>query len=640
MCGIAGIITSREPKDYSNWSNSTLRSLQHRGPDDSGWLTIGRNNHIERGRHRMLASESCVYLLHRRLSIIDLSDGGWQPMSAFSDLIHIVFNGEIYNYLELKFELIELGYTFSSDSDTEVLLCAYHRWNVDCVKHFVGMFSFVIVDLRTNVIFGARDHFGIKPFYYTKNGNNEFIFSSEVSPLLQFSSKKIRAKGAFSYLRYGITDNSFGTLFDDIFQLEAGCFFVFSLKNVGDIVQHRYWSLDISNQSDLSFQSAVDKTRELFFENMKLHLRSDVPIGFALSGGMDSSAIVAAARKILPEIELHTFSYDAVDVNLSEKKWFDLVSSEMNTHQHLIRVSTAEMLIDLPQLIRIHGEPFSSTSMYAQFRIFQEAKRAGVTVMLDGQGGDELLGGYTSYYGARIASMIKNFDVNGIVSIFSSLNNTVGIKKLLPLVGNFVIPANLQGLMRQLVGEQVVPSWLRSQWFVEQGVQFDPIRSNYPGKFQLKADLFASLFENTLPRLLRFEDRNSMIHSVESRVPFLTAQFAEFALSLPENFLISNTGTTKSVFREAMRGIVPDAVIDRKDKIGFNTPERNWMLEIQPFVEKCLASETFNNLPMLNQSEIHKDWANIVSGNARFDFRVWRWVNFVLWSEEFEVKFS
>lgn len=640
MCGIAGIISNQHNKNRCNWLNTALKELSHRGPDDSGWLTISRDNAILRGTTSVPEGEFKVGLLHRRLSIIDLSPGGWQPRSAFLDELHIVFNGEIYNYIELREQLVELGYVFTSNSDTEVLLSAYHKWGIKCVDYFVGMFSFVIVDLRSNTIFMARDHFGIKPLYYIQTAQGELVFSSEIPPILSFSSREICAKSAFAYLRYGITDSGRNTMFQDIFQLEAGHFAVFPIDNVAEVTPQKYWNLNVVERTDISFAMAVEQTREIFFKNMELHLRSDVPVGFALSGGMDSSAIVSVARQLLPNNDLHTFSYDAVDPRYSEKKWFDKISAKMKTNQHLIFASTEEMISDLPTLIGVQGEPFSSTSMYAQYKIFQAAKASGITVMLDGQGGDELLGGYTVYYGARISSMLKSGDINGAISLISALKNTVGLKRLIPLIGNFMLPPGIQGFARSLVGEKVIPDWMRSEWFFAHGVDVAPIRTNYKGASQLKADLFASIFDNTLPRLLRFEDRNSMAHSIESRVPFLTPKFAEFTFSLPENYLISNKGVTKSVFREAMRGIVPNEIIDRTDKLGFNTPEQTWMLELRPFIEQVLSSHTFNTLPMLNQSEIRHDWENILSGKSKFDFRVWRWLNFVLWVEKFGVIFT
>jgi asparagine synthase (glutamine-hydrolysing) len=276
--------------------------------------------------------------------------------------------------------------------------------------------------------------------------------------------------------------------------------------------------------------------------------------------------------------------------------------------------------------------------MYAQRRVFQRAGEAGIKVMLDGQGADELLGGYHYFIAARLGSLLRKGRFAAAVRLFwnASRLSAVGASWLWLRAMDFVLPSNLQVPLRRWVEKDLMPSWLNSKWFAENGVE---ARSpSYSGaRDVLREALYHALTETSLPGLLRYEDRNSMAFSIESRVPFLTPSLVNFALALPEQYIIGPDGTTKAVFRRAMRGIVPDAVLDRRDKIGFATPEKDWLFVLRPWVGRVLASESAMQIPAMDVKEIQREWDRILRRGRPFDFRVWRWVNMIVWVEKLGV---
>jgi asparagine synthase (glutamine-hydrolysing) len=305
MCGIAGYVTGSDPRPVAAFQRSVLRTLAHRGPDDAGWLTdrdVGTGDTAgEPGRWG---------LLHRRLAILDLSAFGHQPMRSPDGRYAIIFNGEIYNYVELRRELEKEGASFASQSDTEVLLRAYAHWGPACLPRLVGMFAFAITDRDRRRMFLARDPFGIKPLYYARPGG-AFAFASEIKALRPVVSGRVRASRLLDYLRDGLTDHGGETLLEDVHQLPAAHWMEVDLDTGTPTQPHRYWDIHLDRRTDVSFPEAVARIRELFLDSIRLHLRSDVPVGAALSGGIDSSAIVAAMRAVEPRANLHTFSFVA-----------------------------------------------------------------------------------------------------------------------------------------------------------------------------------------------------------------------------------------------------------------------------------------------------------------------------------------
>jgi asparagine synthase (glutamine-hydrolysing) len=642
MCGIAGIVGGNAAAWAGKLAGALLRLLEHRGPDDHGWLAYS-SRQVYKGRGEPCSLGAEVVLLHRRLSILDRSEGGWQPMGTPDGRHFIIFNGEIYNYLELRDELETLGHVFHSHSDTEVLLHAYVEWGRAALNKLVGMFAFAVLDTLERRLFLARDFFGIKPLYYIASPGR-FAFASEIKPLLELPdvTRAANPQRLFEYLRFGRTDHGGDTLFAVIAQLPAAHYLEISLDRPHIVQPVRYWDVDVDDRIDISLDEATVRLRELFLDSVRLHLRSDVPVGAALSGGIDSSAIVAAMRVVEPRLDLHTFTYVADEPGLSEERWAKLAGDCAGATSHRIQPCSEELIDDLDRIVYQQEEPFGSTSIYAQHRVFQHAREVGIPVMLDGQGADELLGGYRSYLAARFASLLRRgrwLEASKFLKRSAKLPGSGGAKRLLLQSGGFLLPGYCKTLGHRLLGEDLMPDWLNAGWFRDRGVR--PVSQGRIGSRNvLRSQLYQTLAETSLPMLLRYEDRNSMAHSIESRVPFLTPGLVSFVLRLPEHYLIAPDGTSKSVFRRAMRGIVPDAVLDRKDKVGFATPEQDWLSGMSSWVERVLGSETAKRIPALDEAEMLEEWRAIRLGRRPFDFRVWRWVNLIRWAERFEVEFD
>jgi asparagine synthase (glutamine-hydrolysing) len=641
MCGIAGYISGTQKLDATDVTRA-LELLHHRGPDDAGWLACSGGT-VRTGREWSPADQQDLdlLLLHRRLSILDLTPGGWQPMTSHNGRYSIVFNGEIYNFLELREELKRAGHCFESRSDTEVLLAAYAEWGTDCLGRLIGMFAFAIFDRERRTLFLARDFFGIKPLYYTTS-KRCFSFASEFKALLELSHgpRHVNSSSLLLYLRHGLSDQGATTMLEGIHQLPAAHYLEVSLDQPETAKPVRYWQPEIT-PADMSFDDAAIRLRELFLESIRLHLRSDVPVGAALSGGIDSSAIVASMREVVPELEIHAFSYIADEARLSEEKWVDLIIRRTGARSHKVRAGSHELVRDLDNLLDAQEEPFGSTSIYAQNRVFRLASEAGIKVMLDGQGADELLGGYRYYLAARFASLVRQhrfIDALQFLRKAARLPNT-GAATLAMWSADYLLPAEWQKPLRALVAKEFTPRWVNASWFKDRGAE--PEKVNYcKDQDVLRFALLRTLTDTSLPHLLRYEDRNSMAFSIESRVPFLTPQIANFVLSLPEQYIVSDDGTSKAVFRKAMRGIVPDEILDRRDKIGFATPELEWLRVMDGWVQDTLSCEAASNMPFLDRKSMQQQWKAIIQGRQAFDNRVWRWINIIHWSQQFQLDYS
>jgi len=642
MCGFAGILRYTSDPNLGDLGARLGKKIRHRGPDDRGWLLLTPQG-LRLGQNQPTPDPATLVLVHQRLSILDLSEAGRQPMVTSDGRYAIVFNGEIYNYIELRAELEKLGHSFRTQTDTEVLLHTYLAWGKNALKRLVGMFAFAILDMLAQRLFLARDCFGIKPFYYV-HSTRGIAFASEIKALLELPevNRTIHPQRLFDYLRFGQTDHGGDTLFDQIKQLPSAHWLEVPLNQPCSLQPTAYWNLDLSDPIDLSLEEAAQKLRELFLESVRLHLRSDVPVGAALSGGIDSSAIVAAMRHLEPNLQLHTFSYIAEDPSLSEENYADVAASGVGALRHKVRPTPEELVDDLDYLIACQDEPFGSTSIYAQHRVFRLAQETGIKVMLDGQGADEMLGGYRWYLSARLASLLKQGQIPRawrFLNQIKRLPGSGGSMHLFFRAGGFLLPRNLRTLGRQLLGKDLLLPWMNRSWFLDQGAGRKAVEGPH-GPNVLREILLQNLVTTNLPMLLRYEDRNSMAHSIESRVPFLTVPLAEFILRLPEEYLISADGTTKNVFRLAMMGLVPEEILNRKDKIGFTTPEQNWLGSLRPWVEKTLHRDYAQEIPALKMPEIQREWQAISAGRRPFDGRIWRWVNLIRWAELYQVRFS
>lgn len=621
MCGLAGAFVQNNAAFDPQWMGAALEILRRRGPDDVGTATIA-------------LPTGSLLLGHTRLSVIDLSDNGHQPMNSDDGRWVIVFNGEIYNYKELRNELKQLGHAFRSESDTEVLINAWQCWGDATLERLIGMFAFAIFDRHTSTLTCARDPFGIKPFLYAVHGN-QFVFASDLQAVkaLQGGKVQLDLQRAYDYLVHGDYDTTERTFLKGISHLMPGHLIRFRLGDpVGE--PHRWWQPRIAPVQHMGFEEAAQTLREKLLSSVRLHLRSDVKLGAALSGGLDSSAIVCMMRHVEPDLPIHTFSYVARGSAVSEEAWVDCINNHVGAIGHKVQVDPHELARDLDDMIASQSEPFGSTSIYAQFRVFQLAREHGVTVTLDGQGADELLAGYSGYPGKRVHSLLDEGDWGGAWQFLRGWAQwpdrklQEGIKATVA----DLVDGPAYELMRQLNGSNMQPSWLDAGGLVERGVQlrFPRQRSPWdqPGR-RLMSELAHSITRRGLPSLLRHGDRNSMRFSVESRVPFLTVDLADFLLTLPEDYLISSQGETKRILRAAMRGIVPDVVLDRRDKVGFSTPEQTWLRQIAPQVREWLGADV--GLDFLHRDRLLKAFDDVLAGQLPFSWQVWRWVNFTRW---------
>jgi len=631
MCGIFGHFSNKFTQDIQKQNNRlklVADLLYHRGPDDNGLETFEIRG--EEDKFSKLLS-----LGHTRLSIIELSKKGHQPMSSSDGRYVIVYNGEIYNYKELRNELKDLGYHFNTNSDTEVLIAVWSQWGVMGLTRLIGMFAFVVYDKQLKKITCVRDAFGIKPFFYADDGG-QFSFASSINALLELREqpKKLCLQRAYDYLVHGVYDNNELTFIDGVKHLLPGYLMEFDLSKAIIAKTIKWWTPSIKERTDFSFEQATEKVREQFLENIKLHLRSDVPLGAALSGGIDSSAVVCAMRYLEPKADIYTFSYIAKDSPISEEKWVDFINEHTHAKSYKVAANGDELLRDLDDLIKAQGEPFGSTSIYAQYRVFQLAKQNGMTVTLDGQGADELLAGYSGYPVQRMQSLFEQRKFKTLFSFAHQWKSWPGrgSVKAYKCLAAGITPNNLRPLLKNLFIKSPKPDWLNIEYLLQQGVVLKTELQNQLADNRgrrVVETLANSLQLAGLPQLLRHGDRNSMRFSVESRVPFLTIPTADLLLSLPEEYLISNKGKTKNIFRAAMRGIVPDQILDRKDKVAFETPEKIWLMEIAPTLRKWL--EDAKEIDFINTSKLLIDFDLIIAGKKPFTWQIWLWVNFIHW---------
>lgn len=642
MCGIAGILYNTPCIPDSDLLTVWRKRLHHRGPDDTGYLTFSPQG-VEYGRQWPdTARQMEVVFLHQRLAIIDISENGWQPMGTRDGRYHIVYNGEIYNYLELRTELEHLGHQFHTQSDTEVLLAAFAQWQTASFNKLIGMFAIALLDSHTRRVFLVRDFCGIKPLYYSRVGSG-IVFASEIKILLEHPDvqRAVNPERLYFYLRYGVTDQDNETLVKDLYQVASAHYIEIPLDHMDRLEPVRYWQPEIYTRDDLSFDEASDQLRDHFLDSVRIHLRSDVPVGVALSGGIDSSAITLAMRHLHGEsLDIHTFSYVTDDPAISEEKWIDIAAQASGADTHKIYAREDGLVDDLDDLIYLQDEPFGSTSIYAQYRVFQRVREVGIKVMLDGQGADEILGGYRYNMAARLASLIRQGKWIQAIQFLHQASKWPGAEKLWLGIRSmdFLMPNSAQKCLREIVGRNLMPHWMNADWFAERGVA--PATVHYTSKKEvLKANLYETMTDSILPHLLRYEDRNSMAFSIESRVPFLTPQLVEFMFSMPEEYIIAPDGSSKAIFRKAMRGIVPDAILDRRDKVGFATPEKTWLTTMGNWTSRTLKDESANAISAINLDGMNREWDQIRQGKVYFDSRVWRWLNLIHWVKQFGITF-
>lgn len=564
MCGIAGLVSLTPEPVAAERLGAMTDIISHRGPDGFGhWFDNSRT----------------VALGHRRLSIIDLSEGGHQPM-CFGHLT-LTFNGEIYNYLELRQQLEAKSIRFRTESDTEVLLMSYHLYGADCLKDFDGMFSFAIWDDRNKELFCARDRFGEKPFYFSTY-QNTFLFGSEIKQLFAGGlPKEMNPNRLFYYAASGnMTDHRDlrATYFQNVQQLpHAHCM---TVSARGEVRMRRYWDIDIRENRQVGEKEAAEQFSELLRRSIGRRLRSDVPLGTSLSGGLDSTTIASyICGDFLPESSLKTFTATFKNFEKDESRFIDIFKGRYpNIDPHFVEPTAEGFFNDINTLFFHHDEPIGSTSIYAQYKVMELARRQQVTVLLDGQGADEYLAGYNKYWVVLLnqlyASGSKSYpkecaQVETLLGYRHNPGFNVGmmlryprLHRMLSKFKKALLPSAPTPLPKILHGDlqrQLPSSILRDD------VLFD----------DLNQTLKQSVLFSGLQDLLRFADRNSMAHSREVRLPFLSHELVEFAFTLPAS-LKMHDGWSKYVLRRSQASRLPEEICWRKEKIGYVTPQESW----------------------------------------------------------------
>jgi len=563
MCGIAVVIGLNGRLVERTAVERMAKSLFHRGPDDGG-----------------LYVEGAVGMGFRRLSILDLSEAGHQPMISQDGQYVLVFNGEIFNYVELREELRQLGYQFRSSGDSEVLLAAYREWGRECLSKLNGMWAFVIYDRRHRQIFGSRDRFGVKPLYYSRSP--EVIqFASEIKALRAsgYHRPEINWRTASKFLLEGRLDSQGETFYEGIEQIPPGSGFEVELD--GTWHEWNFWSLDTLPKNAVS--DPAENFANLFEDSVRIRMRSDVPVGVCLSGGLDSTAIICAAARHRDESggaqpeSLQAFCYMAKEFD--ESKYIADTLTQTHAQLRQLETSPADLWNDLHKVLWFQDEPVHTMTAVVGYQLMRLASSSGIRVVLNGQGADETIGGYSSYFQDYWVSLLQQGRVGAAWQSVTAYTNAHG--------GNArvrMMEAASRCLSWELYRIGAYRRWAQTRrqarlrqnpWFSADLTQHFINEDVPPSSAALSSSLKQSVIAAPLPLYLRIEDRNSMAHSVEARLPFLDYRLVSFVHGLPDNWKVRGPWN-KYVLREGMRGRIPESVRSRVDKMGFPTASKKW----------------------------------------------------------------
>jgi asparagine synthase (glutamine-hydrolysing) len=559
MCGVAGILGFRDKKAATAQIRIMRDAMKHRGPDGEGlWIS----------------DKHALGFGHQRLAVIDLSESASQPMVSHDGKFVITYNGEIYNYRELRKECEQMGSVFRSQSDTEVIIESYRHWDTDIFKLFSGMWALAIYDrIERRVIF-SRDPFGIKPLYYGFCGG-ALYFASEPKALraVEEEFSNIDEITVRLFEEYGYLDRGDWTFFKRIKRFPHAHYAIVELEDSSyKLDLRRYW-LAPPVEKSIGMQDAAAEVKRLLERSVELHLRSDVPVGSCLSGGLDSSSIVCIGTTLLPKgSRFNTFTTRYPEyLEIDETRWAQKVIDFTNARARYTEPTFESFMTDFDHLVYAQDEPFGSTSIYAQYSIFKRISETDVKVVLDGQGADEQLAGYHGFFDQYMTYLAE---ANRWMTYFVE---GLHLRKLYNYAFKSHFKAMFYNMRKRLLefgNSKKTDRGMRESLCVDE-LELRINEMTLPEE-DFEKVLTNLLVETNIPQLLRYEDRNSMAFSIESRVPFLEPNLVNFLLTLPADLKI-NRGLTKAVFREALKGIVPEEVRLRTDKLGFPAPEKSWL---------------------------------------------------------------
>tara|TARA_B100001057_G_scaffold461842_1_gene514247 strand:- start:5237 stop:7069 length:1833 start_codon:yes stop_codon:yes gene_type:complete len=607
MCGISGIINTDFKKVEKSEIKKITDLIEHRGPNDEGFFL---KNNFAFG--------------FRRLSILDLSTDGHQPMH-YLDRYTIIFNGEIFNYIELKSELLKNNYEFKSETDTEVILASYDLWGKKCVEKFNGMWAFAIYDKEKEEIFLSRDRFGIKPLYYASI-DNKFIFGSEIKQIIEFQEKVVANKKILiDFLVTSFEEHTDETFFKDIKKLKQSHNLIFDLKTNQCSIK-KYYSISFNQEiKKLSEEESIEKFHSELKRSVDYRLRSDVKVGSCLSGGLDSSTVATiAANQYFQESGRRKFTAihaQSTERDSDESFYAKKVSELSNLDLIIVKPTLSDFKINIDEVAYTQEEPFGGPSIFMQYFVMKKAKEIGCTVMLDGQGGDEILLGYEKYYPSAYLHIFKN---KGLVSMLRNIkdSNKNNSRMTVYWILKFFI-GSIFSTLRKIVHKKNTP-FMRSY---KNNFDFlDSLANSYWNIFNLQKH---EIMSTNLPCLLKFEDKNSMRNSIEARLPFLDYKVLETALSIDIDNKIKD-GWTKYILRKILAKHMPNDIAWRKNKLGFNAPESTWIDAISDDIEDQIKDSKILN-KLCHTDRLLKNFKN-------FDNRLkWRLYSTAIWEKVYNV---
>lgn len=651
MCGILGIWSCNEYFSLSEFEifQNCIKTLRHRGPDDEGYLAVDTEKgdifNLSPNEINKFSHKANLFLSHCRLSIIDLSGSGHQPMSNEDKSIWIVYNGEIYNFRELREELKKSGHIFISNTDTEVIIHSYEEYGFECVNKFNGMWAFAIYDRNKNILFLSRDRFGVKPLYYYFD-KKYFAFASEIKALLllPFYKKEINYSALFEYLVIGSEEYEKEGFFKKIYELKPSFNILLELKE-NRLKEWQYYFLKYKEDwEDFNIQEFIgykNVLKELIFNAVKLRLISDVPVGSCLSGGIDSSSIVVVIGEILKKENIEqigerqkVFTASYRNEEIDETIWAKIVADKVKADWFITYPDEDELFKELDDLIYYQEIPFGSLSIYAQYKVMKLAKEKGVKVLLDGQGGDELFSGYPGCYPNFFLELLwkKKYKIlyRELLNVKNSpvKFNYLFLQTLKKIIGG-IIPENFYYLVN------LYPLKFLKKEFIKENISaFSKLKESISKSLNqhLYNLITAKTFKN-LKTVLKYEDRNSMRFSIEARVPFSDdINLIEYVFKIPPVYKIHN-GYSKYILRESLKGILPEEIIKRSDKIGFVVPEVNWFKKKENSIIEIIKNCTSLNFLI----DYEKLLNEIKSGKIYLEsFVLWRFLNAILWYEKFK----
>ena len=649
MCGIAGLYDRSGRADLGRLTRMG-QVLRHRGPDDEGMVLIdpARGQSLTHGgadtpaevfasglpyapakaRGDQRTAEYKVGLVHRRLSIVDLKASGHQPMCDADGRDWIVFNGEVYNHVELRAELEQAGVRFVSTSDTEVVLAAYRAWGEDCLSRLNGMFGFAIWDGAKRQLFCARDRFGVKPFYYQYDGVR-FAFASEPKALVLTQPHRVspRLSAIRDLLALDWVDHESQTFFEGLWQLPAGhCMTV----GEGGMAIRQWWALDESSYVSGSSAELAEEFERLFTDAVRLRLRADVEVGSCLSGGLDSSAVITTASTLAHK-GLHAFScaYDEGPA-FDERPYIRAAVEASGATSHVIVPDGADFWSVFDTLARVQDEPTAGPGVYSQWKVMQLAHEKGLKVLLDGQGGDETLAGYFRYLPTRLRDLVATGDWVGFARLWGQVEDRLGLSTTLLHTFEPWLPAPLVASLRARYGQakdRVLSGTLRK-------VASTAPHVPHGTRSHLWSQLAFDTTSRQLPSLLRYEDRDSMAFGIETRLPFLDYRLAEFAFALPDDQKLDGV-TTKAILRRALGDRIPKSVLARRDKMGFETPTDLWLRGRYAGEVRRRLSRPGPFQDWVDRDLVQQELEEYLAGRRAIGLQVWRWLALEAWSHEY-----